>query len=106
MSNERLNFSYNWNNKLDNKCFTTIRCVDWNKYRAGKVKRVFLNNTFIKSVEIIEIRVFKLLELNEWFASIDTGYSRSETIDILCRMYKLDKSSTQKEFMLILCRTL
>lgn len=106
MVNERLEFSYNWNGKLDNKCFTTIRLVNWSKYRTGKVINVYLNGNRIKAVEIIEIRVFKLLDLNEWVARLDTGYSREETIDILCKMYKLDKLNTNKEFMLILCKTI
>lgn len=106
MSNEKLNFSFNWNGKLDNKVFTTIRAVNWNKYRTGRIKKVLLNDNFIKNIEIIEIRVFKLLELTEWMARLDTGYSRLETIDILCKMYKLDKSNTSKDFMIILCKTI
>jgi hypothetical protein len=106
MVNDRLNFSYNWNGKLSNNCFTTIRCVDWNKYRTGYHKNVFLKDRLITKIVIIEIRVFKLLELNEWVARLDTGYSREEAIDILCRMYKLDKSTTNKDFMLILCKSI
>jgi len=68
------------------------------------IKSVYLKNQLIGEIEIIEIRVFKLLDLNEWVARLDTGYSREETIDILCKMYKLDKLNTNKEFMLILCK--
>lgn len=78
--------------------------VNWNKYSTGMIKSVYLKNQLIGEIEIIEIRVFKLLDLNEWVARLDTGYSREETIDILCKMYKLDKLNTNKEFMLILCK--
>lgn len=88
MSNDKIRFSYNWNNKLDNKAFTTIRAHNPAKYIAGKTFDIELNGN-TKGVAILkEKRTIHPDQLNDFICYLDTGYSRKETINILQRMHK------------------
>lgn len=88
MSNDKIRFSYNWNNKLDNKAFTTIRVHNPGKYIAGKTFDIELNES-PKGVAILkEKRTIHPDQLNDFICYLDTGYNRQETISILQRMYK------------------
>lgn len=81
-----LDFTYNWNNKLDCTGFTTIR-VNGN-YKVGEIVQVKLNGKPYKRAEIIDKRSFLLHQLTEGTAMIDTGYGKIETINIFQKMYK------------------
>lgn len=100
-----INFSYNWNNKLDCKCFTTLRLSNHNKYRTGLEYEVHLKNQRIKNARIVEIKVFTLDKINEFISRIDTGYSKEETIKIINRMYPDTINNVGRSFMLILFET-
>lgn len=101
----KINFSYNWNNKLDCKCFTTLRLTNYNKYITGLEYEIQLNNQRIKYARIVEIKVFPLDKINEFISRIDTGYSKEETIKIINRMYPDTINNIDKSFMLILLET-
>lgn len=86
-----LKFSYNWNKKLFCNCFTSFRIFNDKKYQIGhqynillKVKNVYKK---IFEAELINIIVFKLDEIPEYFARIDTGYSKQEFISLVEKMY-------------------
>lgn len=83
-----INFSYNWNNKLASKAFTTIRLTNQTKYQVGREYVICLKEKPLFNAVIIEIKKFYLDQLNEFMARIDTGYSIQETKDIILRMYK------------------
>lgn len=89
-----LNFSNNWNNKLDCRCFTTIRSANDMKYQLGARKIIQLRNRKGEleknygEAEIVYIRKLKANDITEPMARLDTGYSRKDTIGILHRMYK------------------
>lgn len=100
-----INFSYNWNKKLDCNCFTTIRLENYNKYKTGLSYQIHLKNEFIKVGKIVEIKVFPLDKINEFISRIDTGYSKEETIKIINRMYPDTINNIDKSFMLILLET-
>lgn len=100
-----INFSYNWNKKLDCKSFTTLRLTNYNKYRTGLVYEIQLKNQLIKYARIVEIKVFPLNKINEFISRIDTGYSREETVKIINRMYPETINNVEKSFMLILLET-
>lgn len=87
MQNERLDFSYNWNNKLENKCFSTIRIFS-KKYSIGNLFDVYLKDNFLFIAKIKFEKSFFMNQLNEPMSLLDTGYSKSETLDILKKMYK------------------
>lgn len=81
----KLNFSYNWNNKLECKAFTTIRLSS--KYNKNEKVIVQLNKVDKFEARIVDVRHFKIDKINEFVAMIDTGYSAAETKDILKKMY-------------------
>jgi hypothetical protein len=99
---EKIEFSYNWNGKLNNKAFTTIRLHNGRKYRAGKTYQIILKGEKIGTAMLKDKRVLLLEQLNEFICYIDTGYSKGETITILTRMYKnVDLSRATFDFCLL-----
>jgi hypothetical protein len=86
-------FTYNWNKKLDCRCFTSIRLSD--RYKVGDKYKIVLKpgrklsgDMVIKGIaEILEIKQFYLVQLNTFIAYLDTGYSIAECRKIIERMY-------------------
>lgn len=93
-----LNFSYNWNGKLLNDAFTTIRLSDY--YCIDDVVEIKLKNELLyigKVIGKIETRIEKLTEL---VCRLDTGYDRNATIGIIKKMYpRIENWSEQKIFI-------
>ena len=97
-----IKFSYNWNNKICCKCFTTLRIEDNQKYIIGNKYKITLKEKYIKSVEIIDIRCFKINNIGDYIGYLDTGYSGVETIAIIKKMYpKVDFSIISLYFILM-----
>lgn len=89
---ERLNFSTNWNKKLDCDIFSTIR--RWNPavHYVGKEVEVYDNSVTParykgRAVYAI-VSEFTLNQLKPAAAMLDTGYSLDETLNIIRTMYK------------------
>ena len=97
-----ITFSYNWNNKLGCKAFTTIRLYNPNKYKIGETYKINLKKECIGAGKIIAIKNFMLKELNEFIAHIDTGYSKEECEKIIRRMYETKVNLSTVLFSLIL----
>lgn len=94
MAIQELKFSYNWNNKLNCKYFTTIRRFQ-EKYQAGKIFHVILKTrerwvTDFGRAVAVDVRMVRGSDLNEYICGLDTGYSVEETKNIFKRMYKKD----------------
>lgn len=87
MENQTINFSYNWNNKLTCKCFTSIRIANDNKYREGLEYDILLKNKFLKKCKLVKVEKIFLSELDEFRAYCDTGYNLQSTKDIILKMY-------------------
>ena len=85
---EKIKFSYNWNNKLTNKAFTTIRLHNRQKYRQGERYEIELNGKILGVAILQDIRQTILANLNNFITYLDTGYNVAETKSILQRMYK------------------
>ena len=102
-----LSFSYNWNNKLDNKAFTTIRLKQEKRFVAGEEFKIILEpkgkEAEIKGIaKIMDIKHFKLSGLNNFMSYIDTGYSKEECDKIIRRMYgKCDFEKQELSFILL-----
>ncbi len=100
-------FSYNWNNKLQCKAFTTIRLRQDQKYQVGEEYKIILQpkgkEPDAKGIaEIKAIKHFKLDALTEFISYIDTGYNREECEKIIRRMYsKLDLKKQELSFILL-----
>ena len=105
MSTPIINFSYNWNNKLNCKAFTTIRLKNVNKYQIGKEYNILLKKQLLKSAIIEDIKTIYFNQINEFIARVDTGYSAEETKNILKKMYSKINLETQP-FSLILLSTI
>lgn len=84
---EKLSFTTNWNNKLLNDHFTTIRYSS-PKYRKGQTFQVFLKGVFMYNAEVIDVQSLKLSKINDWIAYLDTGYNAEATREILTKMYQ------------------
>ena len=88
---QKLEFSTNWNNKLDCKCFTTIRIYNPTKHFQGNTFEIFLKRKYKGKATVMTIGALKLENLTDYICFLDTGYSKIETIEILRKMYpKID----------------
>ncbi len=118
MENQELDieFSYNWNNKLSSKCFTTFR-IENKKYKVGAIANIKLKRPkskeyqVLKKAEILDKKVTKLEHVNEWIARLDTGYSLEEFKKVIGNMYGKDKEGkpqdiTKIDFCLLLLKTI
>lgn len=106
MANNVIRFSCNWNGKLNNRAFTTIRIHNPKKYTVGKTYNIELNGKPNGEAKLYEIRVLPLSHLNNFICYLDTGYSRDETLKILQRMYKhLDLNRVSFDFCLLVYTT-
>ncbi len=83
-----INFSYNWNNKLNNNYFTTLRKSI--NYQVGGYYQVMLKKEKISKVEVIKRIKLSYAQLTDVFCFLDTGYSADETRNILNTMYQED----------------
>lgn len=89
---KRVKFSYNWNNKLDCKAFTTIRLHNAEKYIVGEVYEIYLKDKdkwiFKGRARLESKRTFLTEKINQFVAYLDTGYSAQQTKTIIRKMYK------------------
>ena len=99
---EKIEFSTNWNNKLDCKCFTTIRIYNPTKHFQGNKFEVFLQKKFKAKAEVLTVGVVKIEQLSDYICYLDTGYSRTETIEILYKMYSRIDFKNQHLVILLL----
>lgn len=84
-ANENLNFNYNWNGKLLCDCFSTIRLSG--RFNVNDEMNIMYKNEFITTGKIVSKVATKLEKLTEYVCYLDTGYSRSATIEIIKKMY-------------------
>lgn len=86
--NQTIRFSTNWNNKLNNKAFSTIRIHNPKKYIIGNAYNIELNGISKGIATLHEKRILSIDKLNNFICYLDTGYSKAQTIGILQKMYK------------------
>jgi len=98
-----IQFSYNWNNKLGCKSYTTIRLKS-ERYKIGNTYNIYLKGLEQIEAKIINIKEFKLKDLNDYMAYLDTGYGVEETKLIIHRMYK-NISEDQIFYFILLSKT-
>ena len=104
---DRLVFSYNWNNKLAGKYFTSLRLKNVNRFRLDDTYEIYLRkgkiDTFFCHATLMAERHMKLNEINAFIAGIDTGYSVEECRNMIQTMYKhknIDWNQQQLSFLL------
>ena len=90
---KRIDFSHNWNGKLDNEFFTTIRkfMVDKLRYYHGSIGETF--GVFLNGEKVCEARLeiadlFKLNRSNIYdkiIVMLDTGLPHEKAFDLLAK---------------------
>ena len=95
----RLEFSYNWNGKLNGKAFTSIRLWNEKKYVQGREYVVYLKDFRRGRVKLISIKRMRLNNINEHIARLDTGYSAIECRDIIRKMYKNRQVNWETQYL-------
>lgn len=99
---ETIAFSYNWNNKLDCKAFSTIRLHQPKRWVPLSKVHIQYKKEYRGTGTIMEVKVFKLPQLNQFMAFLDTGYNVEEAKKIIYRMYpKIDFETQLLNFILI-----
>lgn len=101
---EKLEFSTNWNNKLDCKCFTTIRIYNLSKHFQGNQFEVFLQKKFKSKAIVLGTIITKLDQLSDYVCYLDTGYNKEETKAIFKKMFPHIDFKTQKICIILLQR--
>jgi len=99
-----IKFSYNWNNKLTNKAFTTIRLHNPHKYQHGKQFKIECGGQLMGVSVLQDVRTFTIDKLNSFITYLDTGYNVAETIKLLKTMYKnsaINWSTQKLDFCLL-----
>jgi hypothetical protein len=97
-----IGFSYNWNNKLQCKAFTTLRMSNPKKYVEGREYWVRLKDEIKSKATIRAVSHFKLEGINDFISYLDTGYNANECKKILQRMYsKVDFSKHSISLILL-----
>ncbi len=84
---ETLNFSYNWNNKLSNSAFTTLRRNNPSRHEVGKAFQIILNGQVLGTAVIRRVHTLQAKHINDFVSYLDTGYSPQQTLGVLARMY-------------------
>ena len=97
-----INFTYNWNNKLDCKAFTTFRLRNPAKYKIGESYQILLKGKVVGTATIVQILPLTLDKVNEWIARLDTGYSLPEFKKLVETMYKNKVNVRMADFSLLL----
>lgn len=98
---EIINFSYNWNNKLNNKCFSTIRIYNPKKYSHGLIYGIYYKNILDFYAKVVYIKNFQFINLNKPMSYLDTGYGVEDTQNIIKKMYKNVKDYTWFHFIVL-----
>lgn len=83
-----LNYSHNWNNKLNSHVHTTLRLWNPSKYHKGAKFEEFLNGQPIGSVLVVDVKKIKLTQVNDYIAGLDTGYLAAACQEMIKSMYK------------------
>lgn len=108
MQENKITFTYNWNNKLCNNVFTTVRIKNPAKYKLNEVYDIILSKsiniepTNHGKAQIVLIQDLLIDKVTEGITLIDTGYSHDKFIELVKTIYKNAKLAfTTHPFSLI-----
>lgn len=83
-----LDFTYNWNSKLRNRCFTTLRLRNDAKYYKGAKYAITLQGFPKGNAKAVDVKYITIDRISDWIAKLDTGYTAKECVAMLKEMYK------------------
>ncbi len=86
---KQIKFSFNWNNKLNCKAFSTIRPYSEGKYIITELYEILLKEHVVAKAKIVNTFKFDINQMTNNMAFLDTGYDANETRKIIQTMYKL-----------------
>lgn len=87
---DKLEFSYNWNNKLDCTYFTTLRLSS--RFKEGDVVEIWHQKLFKGEGRVIKKRGIGLKDISDIMAYLDTAYNAEETRAIIKKTYPTIKN--------------
>lgn len=85
---ERVEFTQNWNGKLNCNAFTTMQLHNPVKYCVGAVKQIYLKGVWKGDAKILDVRCIHLSDINLFISYLDTGLSPEDCRQMLRNMYK------------------
>lgn len=83
-----IEFSNNWNNKLNCTAFTSLRLFNPGKYMPGLEYTVILKGIVKGKAVLMSSKILYLNQINRYIALLDTGYEEEECKKLLEEMYK------------------
>ena len=103
---KKIQFSKNWNNKLNSTIFSTIRLHNPIKYRKGDIYTVELlkNNVAEKifKAKILAIETKKLSNFSESELLLDSGISVDKTVALFSSFYpNANFQTTQLDYIIL-----
>jgi uncharacterized protein YqfB (UPF0267 family) len=105
-NHDKLVFSYNWNNKLAGKYFTSLRIRNDQRFVQFKSYEICIRkkkqDIFFCYATLINFAYYRLDQINDFVAGIDTGYSMTECREMIKTMYKNQKIDWEKQ-QLVFC---
>lgn len=95
-----INFTTNWNNKLDNKVFTTIR-KSFIPIQPGSAVEISLKGKLYCWATVKECILCKFSDINPLILWLDTGYTPEES-RTLFKNFGIDTDNPNAECMLLI----
>lgn len=96
-----VDFKKNWNGKLFNRCFTSIRPANANKYQAGKFYQITLEKKPLFNAQLVRVRLLNYHQIDDWIAGLDCGHSAPYLKKLLDRFYPKANWSMDKLYYLL-----
>lgn len=103
-----IKFSANWNHKLNNSVFSTIRAVkdnpDYYQSKEGSIFNVYLKDTLLYAARLLKVEVLKFKDIPHYVLMMDTGYNNYEdAVKLFHRFYGKETADiSEKPFYLLL----
>lgn len=83
---ETLEFSYNWNGKLDAETFTSLRLSS--RFEIGQKVEIKLKKEIKGPATVIDkLKLESIYKINNWISHLDTGYPPDECRKVIKAMY-------------------
>lgn len=92
---ETIDFTYNWNNKLAGRFFTTLR-LNNPKYQIGKTFQVRLKGNDLCLAQVVDFKILMMKDINSYIAGLDTGYTVPVCKEVIRKMYPTKNWETQR----------
>lgn len=97
-----IEFSYNWNHKLECDSFTTLRLANSERYQKNVVYFVRSKDKDYGEFYIEDIRQITLAQINPFIARLDTGYDVAECVKLIKTMYKNKNINWDKQMLYLI----